>query len=86
MKARHESKVPEKAAPQSFTNLVFTCEAIGKPVEYEVPSDATTLRELWTRDLRLTCPHCGDVHRFPFRAAFIEGALSISSLDALVRT
>lgn len=84
MKKHQEAAATEKAAPEPLTNLVFTCVSTGKPVEYEVPGDVGTLRELWARELNLTCPHCGEVHRFSFRAAFIEGALARASFEAVL--
>jgi hypothetical protein len=72
-------------ASERFTNLLFTCETTGKPAEYEVPSDADTVRDFWRRNLLLTYPHCREVHCFAFRDAFIAGALAITSWDATAR-
>jgi hypothetical protein len=69
--------------PQRVTHLRLACETTGQRIEHEVPSDVGTLRDLWDRKLELTCPHCGQVHRFSFRTAFIEGALATGSLEAL---
>ena len=64
------------ASPELFTNLQFSCPATGQPVEYETPGDARTLKDLWARELLVTCPHCGKVHRFPFRDAYVRGMLT----------
>jgi hypothetical protein len=56
--------------------LRFVCVTTGKPVEYEVPGDARTLSDFWSRTLLRSCRHCGQVHRFAFRAAYIEGILA----------
>ena len=60
----------------SFTNLRFQCVATGKLVDYEVPGDAQTLKDLWTKKLMRSCCHCGRVHSFSFRTAYIAGVLS----------
>jgi hypothetical protein len=41
-----------------------------------VPSDARTVKDLWSRTLKLSCPHCREVHDIPFRTAFIRGSLA----------
>src|SRR5215475_13873115 len=68
--------------PQTFTTLQFECETTGGLVEYEVPSDASTVKDLWQRKLMLNCPHCGDVHGFAFRPAFIRSALDAADVLA----
>jgi hypothetical protein len=60
----------------SFTNLRFICAATGQPIDYEVPGDVQTLRDLWSRTLLRSCRHCGRVHRVAFRSAYIAGVLS----------
>ena len=59
-----------------FATLRFECAATGKLVDYEVPGDAGTLKDLWARTLRRSCRHCGQVHRFAFRSAYVAGLLA----------
>ena len=66
----------ERTDSTSFTNLRFSCTATGKLVDYEVPGDARTLKDLWSRTLLRSCCHCGKVHRFDFRSAYIAGILA----------
>jgi hypothetical protein len=60
-----------------FATLRFACSETGKPIDYEVPGDASTLKDLWTRELLRHCRHCGQVHRFSFRTAYVAGVLTI---------
>jgi hypothetical protein len=60
----------------SFTNLRFLCVATGQLVDYEVPGDARTLKDLWSRTLLRSCSHCGQVHRIAFRSAYVAGVLA----------
>jgi hypothetical protein len=60
----------------SFTNLRFLCVATGQPIDYEVPGDAQTLKDLWSRTLLRSCRHCGQVHRVAFRSAYVAGVLA----------
>jgi hypothetical protein len=59
-----------------FANLRFQCTATGKLVDYEVPGDAATLSDLWSRTLLRSCRHCGQVHKFSFRSAYVAGMLA----------
>jgi hypothetical protein len=71
----------DAARPERSTLLQFTCASTGQRIEHQVPSDAGTVRDMWTRKLALTCPHCGEVHQFSFRTAFIEGALARGAFE-----
>jgi len=62
-----------------FATLRFECSETGKPIDYEVPGDAGTLKDLWSRTLLRHCRHCGQVHRFLFRTAYVAGMLAIRS-------
>jgi len=68
---------PKMARSEMVAMLQFTCETTGRLVTYELPSDATTVKDLWNRRLMLNCSHCGHVHGFAFRPAFIRNALEI---------
>jgi hypothetical protein len=57
------------------TTLHFACSATGKKLDYDVPSDADTLKSLWSRQLMLSCPHCGEVHGFSFRTAYLRAVI-----------
>ncbi len=60
-----------------FATLRFECPTTGGALDYDVPGDAGTLKDLWSRSLMRHCGHCGQVHRFSFRAAYVAGMLSI---------
>jgi hypothetical protein len=63
-------------APEQLTSFRLICEASREPFEYEVPSDARTLKDLWDRRLMVSCPHCGEVHGYLFRTMYVESVLS----------
>lgn len=65
--------------PESFTTLRFSCDTTGDLIEYEVPNDVRTVKDLWSRKIRLSCRYCGEVHSLAFRTGFIRGALEIGS-------
>ena len=75
-KERPAASGQHAASPELLTNLQFRCPATGQPVAYEAPGDARTLKDLWARQLFVTCPHCAKVHRFSFRDAYVQGMLT----------
>jgi hypothetical protein len=64
------------ASQELLINLQFRCPATEQPVAYEAPGDAQALKDLWARQLFVTCPHCAKVHRFAFRDAYVRGVLT----------
>jgi hypothetical protein len=62
--------------PERLTTLRFTCQGTGKSFDHDVPGDAETLRDLWPQHLMLSCPHCGEVHGFSFRTAYVQAMLA----------
>ena len=80
-KGRPGAPAKRAASPELLTNLQFRCPATRQPVEYEAPGDAQTLKDLWSRQLAVTCPHCRKVHRFSFREAYLQGMLTAPSAD-----
>ena len=59
-----------------LTRLEYLCTETGEPSKYDVPGDVATLKDLWPRTLALTCAQCGQIHRLPFRTAYIQAILS----------
>ena len=75
--------VPKTAPRRMVATLHFTCVATGELVAHELASDAATLKDLWSRQLMLDCPHCRRIHSFAFRPAYIRSALEIERAGPL---
>ena len=60
---------PQKQQYERLTILHLACTASGETFNHVLPSDAGTLKDLWHRQLNVSCPHCLQVHRFRFRSA-----------------
>lgn len=73
-KADPKAKRAERE-PDMLTTLHFACPVTGKNFDHDVPGNAATLKDLWSRQLMLRCPHCPEVHDFPFRAAYVRAVL-----------
>jgi hypothetical protein len=63
---------PAHRASELLTTVHFACQASGKNFDYEVRNDARTLKDLWSRQLMLTCPHCREIHAFLLRSAYVQ--------------
>ena len=73
--AARQRSAPQKQPFERLTTLRLACEASGEAFDYDVPSDAGTLKDLWDRRLMVSCPHCRQVHGFLFRSAYVEALL-----------
>jgi hypothetical protein len=57
------------------SGLLFSCPKTGRQVPTGIKTDVQSLRALWRRKLKLECPHCGEVHEFSVREAYLNSAL-----------
>jgi hypothetical protein len=62
-------------ARQRPSGLLFSCPKSGRQVPTGIETDVQSLRALWRRKLKLDCPHCGEVHEFSVREAYLNSAL-----------
>jgi hypothetical protein len=94
--ARVKSRAPrfqprpagKRAAPKTarrgmVATLHLTCETTGELVAHELPSDAASVKDLWSQRLMLDCPHCRQMHGFAFRAALLRSVLEIQGAGPL---
>ena len=56
--------------------LEFRCPQASKPIHVEVPGNPDLVKDNWTREIRVRCPHCSGEHWFPYRQGYIEAAIS----------
>ena len=64
-----------------LSGLLFTCPKTGQPAPTGIETDVQSLRALWRRTLKLDCPHCGEVHEFTVREAYLNSALKHAGSD-----
>ena len=62
-------------ARQWPSGLLFSCPTSGRQVPTGIETNVQSLRALWRRKLKLDCPHCGEVHEFSVREAYLNSAL-----------
>jgi hypothetical protein len=56
--------------------LEFRCPQASQPIHVEVSGNPHLVKDNWTREIRVRCPHCRAVHWFPYRQGYIEAAIS----------
>ena len=56
--------------------LHFICPKTHQQAPTGIDTDAQSLRAAWKATLKVTCPHCGEVHEISVRETYIKGALS----------
>jgi transcription elongation factor Elf1 len=64
--------------------LLFTCPNTDQETPTRIATDVKALSAAWKRTLKITCPHCGQVHKTSVREAYIESALR-DAVDRLPR-
>ena len=67
-----------------MTALLFSCPKTKRDVPTGVRTDVESLRQAWSRTLRLACPHCGQEHEIPVREAYLNAALD-DAIDRIGR-
>ena len=55
--------------------LWITCPNTHQDTPTRIETDVKALSAAWKKILRISCPHCGAVHRTSVREAYIESAL-----------
>ena len=65
--------------------LLFTCPRTKHRIPTGIETDLDSLRESWSRTLRLACPHCGEEHEIRVREIYLDAALD-DAVDRVWRT
>jgi hypothetical protein len=64
------------AATPFMAPLLFICPKTNQQVPTGIETDPQSLGAAWKATLKLTCPHCGEVHEVSVRETYINGVLS----------
>jgi hypothetical protein len=56
--------------------LFFTCPKTNQQAPTGIKTDPQSLGAVWKSILKVTCPHCGDMHEISVRETYLNGALS----------
>jgi hypothetical protein len=64
-----------------FMNVQFLCPKKNELIVTDLRATSEVLQENWSKVISCHCPHCGDVHSFSVRQAYIDGVLRVTELD-----
>jgi hypothetical protein len=58
-----------------MSSLLFNCPKTNQRAPTGIGTDVQSLRASWNATLKLSCPHCGEMHEISVRETYINGAL-----------
>jgi hypothetical protein len=56
-------------------SLLFICPKTNQQAPTGIETDVQSLSASWKAALKVTCPHCGEVHEISVRETYLNGAL-----------
>jgi endogenous inhibitor of DNA gyrase (YacG/DUF329 family) len=60
--------------------LTVSCPTTGRSVQTTLATDVRTFAKAWHSKIKVSCPHCDEVHKYRVCEAFVEAAISTASL------
>jgi hypothetical protein len=61
--------------------LLFICPKTSQQAPTGIATDLQSLSASWKAVLKVSCPHCGEIHDVSVREAYINGALRDLSIS-----
>ena len=55
--------------------LFFTCPTILQRAPTGIETDVKSLRASWSKNLKVNCPLCGEVHEISVRETYTDGVM-----------
>jgi phage FluMu protein Com len=60
--------------------LTVWCPTTQSSISTTIATDVRTLTKAWHRKIKVSCPHCREIHNYRVSEAFVEAALSNAHL------
>jgi phage FluMu protein Com len=60
--------------------LTVWCPTTQSSISTTIATDVRTLAKAWHRKIKVSCPHCREIHNYRVSEAFVEAALSNAHL------
>ena len=57
-------------------SLLFNCPKTNQQVPTGIDTDVQSLRASWKTTVKVSCPHCGEVHEMSVRETYLNGVLN----------
>jgi hypothetical protein len=55
--------------------LLFLCPKTNQQAPTDIETDVQSLGAAWKTTVKVTCPHCAEVHEISVRETYLAGAL-----------
>jgi RNase P subunit RPR2 len=62
-------------------NVQFLCPKKNELIVTDLRATSEVLQENWSKVISCHCPHCGAIHSFSVREAYIDGVLRVTTQD-----
>ena len=73
--------MPRTKKPNRYADfLTVLCPTRKTSIPTKIATDVRTLAKAWHSKLKVSCPHCGEVHTYRVCEAFVEEAISQARL------
>ena len=76
---------PEKNAKRHADHLTVFCPSTHGLIQTTIATDVQTLAKAWHSKIKVSCPHCGEVHKYRVCEAFVQAAISHPHLRGELR-
>jgi hypothetical protein len=67
------------------SQIRFPCPQTNELLDFQVQTDADSLAQVWMKNIRVSCPHCGIDHEFNVRDAYLDHILNTAGARLAVR-
>jgi len=73
--------MPRYSKPSRYADcLTVLCPATRAAIPTKIATDVRTLAKSWHSKIKVSCPHCGEVHTYRVCEAFVDAAISNARL------
>ena len=70
----------EKKGQRHADYLTVSCPTTRSSIPTTIATDVRTLAKAWHSKIKVSCPHCNEVHTYRVCEAFVEAAISTARL------
>ena len=73
--------MPGKNKPSRYADcLTVLCPTTRTAIATKIATDVRTLAKSWHSKIKVSCPHCSEVHTYRVCEAFVDAAISNARL------
>jgi hypothetical protein len=77
---------PKENAERHADHLTVLCPTTQNSIQTTIATDVRALAKAWQSKIKVSCPHCSEVHKYRVCEAYVEAAISIARLRGELTT